>query len=995
MRTSLKFLLCVLICGWLATQAAHGKVVYDAGYLYDSWEVTGPPNTTFKVKLHHWRCTYRTVASGTTDSNGQASGYIVHWGPGDGYQPYHTGVKVYFGDGTTQGGTLDKPGLFCCANVSGTGQAGFDIGQAALAGPLSLNFAQNTTDLMTETGQAAWFTDGSTVTIRLPEHFVFTSVPTVEPIVLPDLILGTPTLHEAGRTLDVPIIINLRMNPLNGLALTDVYIAYDGIPLPSYYWPAVNSHMAITPAGSPFTPLAEFPVFGAYRGLLVADMPILRWFEEGQGFESFFDVQYAHEGWVGTPDVLLDFEGFPLGTKITDHYDPHSIWFSGTDGGPLNEYTGVQAEGDPALVQDLTGYDGAYQPDGSQVYLRFDNTSANPDAPVTLEFGELQDTVAAFLACGTEGPDHGFTISVYGENDAYLGSRIYTPELWETDPNGQNCETLFAVRTPLPLIKAVSIENNSSIQFANALMLDNVAFESSQSSPYGDHDRDGDVDLDDFLAYELCHTSPVIPNQYLLIEDECAYAFDGDSDTDIDLNDFAAIAPNFTGEYAFLLPPLNIDATAIAPDELELRWQTPMFNAPLPERDAELTYDFRVSPTFIHEGNWETAEPVSGFFPPVGVNGSWAIQLDVDAQDELASSAMQHDKIYLRAWLSAQVQVGNLIPYGYPIPNETITFEVRDENGGLVISSSGTTDASGMASFHTGDINDSDDCSQGGWPLYDFKAKWNGHAVTLRNGVVVSSGNKSDTEQMMVCNGSTILGAGNWSNFGGTYDYNVSGLNVEVALPAGALQMPESSVQVYEPAVIPPPNGLPPAVPGPLAVFTVEKQDGPWLERPAVITIDYAPDLLLEYGGVGESSLRGYRFDDMMLMWEPMELPPVAIDRQNHRIRFATPMLGTMALAAELDFDHDGLGDEEELLIGSLPDNPDTDGDGIPDGDEVWFTGGDPAEFHKTFASDQIGSAFGFTPAPRLYIAGRITYGDAKSPVSHCAYVEFPTEKPE
>jgi hypothetical protein len=993
-RTFRIFAVGLLVC-WLAVATTDAKVVYDPGYFVDTWEVTGPPNTTFEVKLHHYRCTYRTVASGTTDSSGEASGYIIHWGPGNGYQPYHTGVRVYFGDGTWQGGKLKSRGLFCCANFSG-GHAGFDIGQAALSGPLALEFAQNVQDVMDETGYAAWWQDGSSITIRLPEHFIFASVPTVEPILPGDLQVGLPQLLEAGRTLEVPILTNARTEPLNGLAISDLYIAYDGIPLADFYWPAVVSEMALAPAGSPFDPVDEVTVHGAYRGMLVSDWPLVDWFDErleGVGFESFFDVQMAHAGWFGTPDFVCDFEGFAHGTKISEQYDPWDIWFSGTDGGPWNDLTGVQAEGDPLLVQDLTGYDGTYQPDGSQVYIRFDNTAGNPDAPVRVEFGTLQASVGAFVGCGVEGPEHGFTISVYGEDDAWLGSQTYTPELWEQDPTGQNCETLFAVRTPLPLIQAVTIENDSDVEFANALVLDNVAIEASPSTPFGDRDRDGDVDVEDFYAYEEHHTGPIAAGEYLMLDEAVRYAFDGDGDTDLDLDDFAYVARNFTGEYAFLLPPYGLDAEAGAPGEFELQWQTPLFNAPQDVRAAELAYDIRVSPTYITAGNWTSAAPVSGIIPPVGVNGSFTIRLDVDAQDKVEYGMMQHDKVYLRAWLAAWVEMANVIPWGYPIPNETIQFQVYDENDNLVTSGSGVTDSTGMAQYTTGDINDSHDCSQPNWPMYTFKAVWQGHSITLRNGVVVTSGNQSDEEDMMTCDGSSALPPlGQWSNFGGLYDYGVAGVTVEVALPAGALQTPEMAVQVYEPVVVPPPIGFPPAVPGPLTVFTVEKADGPWLEKPAVLTVTYPDSLLMEYGGVGESSLRAYRFFEDLQRWERVDLPPVALDRDQHAIRFATQMLGTLALAAEIDGDHDGLGDEEELARGLLPGNPDTDGDGILDGDEVWFTGGDPASFAKTWAADQVMTVTGAPPEPGMFVAARMVYGEAQSPVSECVYVAWPRE---
>lgn len=48
------------------------------------------------------------------------------------------------------------------------------------------------------------------------------------------------------------------------------------------------------------------------------------------------------------------------------------------------------------------------------------------------------------------------------------------------------------------------------------------------------------------------------------------------------------------------------------------------------------------------------------------------------------------------------------------------------------------------------------------------------------------------------------------------------------------------------------------------------------------------------------------------------------------------------AQAAVVDTDGDGLTDEEELRIGTDPNNPDTDGDGLSDGDEVKRYGTDP-----------------------------------------------------
>ncbi|WP_434299375.1 adventurous gliding motility protein AgmC [Corallococcus exiguus] len=52
----------------------------------------------------------------------------------------------------------------------------------------------------------------------------------------------------------------------------------------------------------------------------------------------------------------------------------------------------------------------------------------------------------------------------------------------------------------------------------------------------------------------------------------------------------------------------------------------------------------------------------------------------------------------------------------------------------------------------------------------------------------------------------------------------------------------------------------------------------------------------------------------------------------------------TVNTAGTVDSDNDGLTDEEEILVGTDPNNPDTDGDGIPDGIEVKVGGTDPLD---------------------------------------------------
>ncbi|MBK9120518.1 MAG: hypothetical protein IPM18_13110 [Phycisphaerales bacterium] len=533
----------------LGAMSAHATVDYDPGWFWDSYKVrNGPASTGYKVQLCYRCRSWRTVSSGTTNSSGNASGRIIRWGPGHGKQPGHLRVRVVFNNGGTQGGRF--VGLTGTGNQHVTASVSDHmVGLPGVSGAQLIVVSQNSASLVVETGETAWFLDGSAVTLRLPEHFVFAEPPIAMPTVPGDLILGPALLIEGGRAVQVPVFANARAEPTSGIAFLNVWIAYDGLTPADYYWPSVTALAARTPSGSPFDTLEQGEVRGHFRGIRVQAPQPAAWFDETGGglWSTFGELQNGFAAWLGSPDREIGFEEFPPGTKITDEYDPQGVWFSGAEGGNYDELTGVRPEGDPNLVQNLTGYDGSYQPDGSHVYIRFQNTLANPAAPVTFTFDSLQRRVGGFMACGVEGPEHSFTVTAYDVYGEPLAQRLQVAQVWEPDPTGQNAETFFGVEAPYPCIQRVTISNNALLPFADTLIFDNLAWAAWPTRALGDRDLDGDIDGDDFLLFAECLTGPDAPQAGLAMTDECQEAFEAVGDFDIDLEDFAVLQQACTG----------------------------------------------------------------------------------------------------------------------------------------------------------------------------------------------------------------------------------------------------------------------------------------------------------------------------------------------------------------------------------------------------------------------------------------------------------------
>ena len=96
------------------------------------------------------------------------------------------------------------------------------------------------------------------------------------------------------------------------------------------------------------------------------------WFDEtngGGGYADFASLAAAHSAYLGTPEQTIDFEGLTEGDVLSNQYTvSHGVTFSNTG---INE-SQIYAEGG-AWIENLTGYDGSYAADGSNVYLKMGN----------------------------------------------------------------------------------------------------------------------------------------------------------------------------------------------------------------------------------------------------------------------------------------------------------------------------------------------------------------------------------------------------------------------------------------------------------------------------------------------------------------------------------------------------------------------------------------------------------------------------------------------
>ncbi len=219
-------------------------------------------------------------------------------------------------------------------------------------------------------------------------------------------------------------------------------------------------------------------------GVLVAPAPGgLTWFDpavEGRAPETFLALRDAYDAFMGPLDAVITFNELSSRDPVLDQYAALGVRFRNTAVGRYARYSRVQPEGG-AIVEHVTGYDGTYMPHGDRLLVKFDNHLA--DTPLTILFDEPVSRVGAFVGMGVQGPVHSLTLSAYDTTGARLGTFSLPAWLWESDPTHQNYESFFAVRSDHANIARLEIRNDATADFANGLLLDNVAYARSVPEP--------------------------------------------------------------------------------------------------------------------------------------------------------------------------------------------------------------------------------------------------------------------------------------------------------------------------------------------------------------------------------------------------------------------------------------------------------------------------------------------------------------------------------
>ena len=194
----------------------------------------------------------------------------------------------------------------------------------------------------------------------------------------------------------------------------------------------------------------------------------------GSTYPTFASLAAGYQAFIGTPDDTITFSELNIGDLLGNQYlASKGVDFLNT-GGALGA---VMPEGSTAVggyyTEPIDGYDGTYEPDGDKVYCRY--PSDDPNAPFTIiMFTSLVKTVGSFIGMGgPQGDVTTLTVNGYDASSNLLCTLSVQTALWA---DGSNREGFWGIQSDAFDIAKVTITSDSHVNYANAILIDNIGF---------------------------------------------------------------------------------------------------------------------------------------------------------------------------------------------------------------------------------------------------------------------------------------------------------------------------------------------------------------------------------------------------------------------------------------------------------------------------------------------------------------------------------------
>jgi hypothetical protein len=193
----------------------------------------------------------------------------------------------------------------------------------------------------------------------------------------------------------------------------------------------------------------------------------------GTVYTNFSSLASAHADFMGTIQNSITFSEYEVGTIVNNQYSiSKGVTFSNTG----QQLACIMYEGYNAvsgyILEPLDGYDGSYKPDMDKALAEYPN---NDESPFTITFTNPVSVVGSFVGMGKEGTVDTLTITALNASNDVLAVLSVKTALWTDD---RNREGLWGIRSSSADIAKITIRNDSTVNYANALIFDTLQWSS-------------------------------------------------------------------------------------------------------------------------------------------------------------------------------------------------------------------------------------------------------------------------------------------------------------------------------------------------------------------------------------------------------------------------------------------------------------------------------------------------------------------------------------